>query len=63
MDKRTKFLKIYANLPLTTREGVVVVLGSEPLTWNAAKIEIEQEPISPKSQQILDILESLKILK
>jgi hypothetical protein len=63
MDKQTQFLKVYANLPLTTREGIVVVLGSEPLTWNAAKIEVEQEPITPKAKQILDILEGLKILQ
>ena len=63
MDSRTKFLKIYANLPLTSRDEIVVVLGSEPLTWNSAKLEVEQEPLTPKGKQILDILESLKILK
>lgn len=63
MDKRTQFLKIYANLPLTSRDGIVVVVGSEPLTWNAAKLEIEQEPLTPKGKQILDILENLKILQ
>lgn len=63
MDKRTQFLNIYANLPLNSRAGIVVVVDSEPFTWNAAKLEIEQEPITQKGEQILKILEDLKILK
>lgn len=63
MDKRTQFLNIYANLPLATRDGILVVVGTEPLTWNAVKIEVEQEPITPKAKEILHILDSLKILK
>jgi hypothetical protein len=62
MDKRIQFLKTYANLPLPLRDEIVVVIDSEPLTWNAAKLEVEQEPLTKKAKQILDILESLKIL-
>lgn len=61
MDSKTKFLKIYANLPLAMREEIIVVIGDEPLTWNAAKLEIEQETI--KSKEMLKILEGLKIIK
>ena len=60
MDKITQFLKIYANLPLGMRDEIVVVLGKEPLTWNAAKLEIEQN--TPKGNEILKILTNLKIL-
>lgn len=60
MDKKTQFLKIYANLPLGMRDEIVVVVGNEPLTWNAAKLEIEQD--TPKGKEILKILTSLKIL-
>jgi len=63
MDKRSQFLNVYANLPLATRDGILVVVGTEPLTWNAAKIEIEQDPLTLKAKEILDILEGLKILK
>ena len=60
MDKKTQFLKIYANLPLGMRDEIVVVVDNEPLTWNAAKLEIEQN--TPKGKEILKILTNLKIL-
>jgi len=60
MDRRIQFLKIYANLPLGMRDEIVVVANNEPLTWNAAKLEIEQN--TPKGKEILKILMSLKIL-
>lgn len=60
MDKRIQFLKIYANLPLGMRDEIVVVVNNEPLTWNAAKLEIEQN--TPKGKEVLKILTSLKIL-
>lgn len=60
MDKKTQFLKVYANLPLGVREEIVVVVEGEPLTWNSARIEVEQE--TEKGKQILETLSSLKIL-
>ncbi|MDO8618316.1 MAG: hypothetical protein Q7R49_00040 [Candidatus Daviesbacteria bacterium] len=41
MDNRSKFLKIYANLPMTARDEIVVIIEGKPLTWNAAYIEVE----------------------
>ena len=61
MDKRTKFLKIYANLPLGERSEVVVVVDNEPLSWNAAHLEVEQN--TPAGKKILEILTKLEILK
>lgn len=61
MDRRVQFLKIYANLPLGARQEIIVVIDHEPLTWNAAKIEVENN--TPKAQQILDQLVDLKILE
>lgn len=58
---KTKFQKIYANLPLSQRQDVVVVIDNEPLSWNAANLEIDQDTI--KGQQILDLLVKLSILK
>lgn len=60
MENRIKFLKIYANLPLSVRNDVVVV-KNEPLTWNAAHLEVEQN--TPVGKEILEILTKLKILK
>jgi hypothetical protein len=61
MDRNSQFLKIYANLPLSQRNEIIVVLGDEDLTWNAAKIEIAED--TPKGKEILDKLLKLGILK
>jgi len=58
---KTKFLQVYANLPLNQRNEIIVVIGDEPLTWNAAKIEVENE--TEKGKEILEKLVNLKILK
>ena len=60
MDKKAQFMNIYANLPLATREGVIVVIENEPLTWKVAKLEVEND--TPKGKEILRILAGLKIL-
>ena len=42
MDKKAQFYKTYANIPLGLRNEIVVVVSdNEPLSWNAAKIEID----------------------
>jgi len=61
MDKKAKFLKIYANLPFSLRSEIVVVVDDEPLTWNAAKIEIEND--TKIGRKILEKLVRLEILK
>lgn len=43
MNLKTKFLQIYANLPLGQRNEIIVVIDDEPLTWNVARIEIEND--------------------
>lgn len=60
MDKKSQFLKTYASLPLGARDEIVAVVEGEPLTWKAAKLEIEQD--TPKGKQVLETLTSLKIL-
>lgn len=60
MDRKSQFLKIYANLPLGVRDDIVVVTKGEPLSWKAAKLEIEQN--TPQGKEILTILTNLKIL-
>lgn len=60
MDEKAKFLQIYANLPDSVRNEIVVVVGSEPYTWKAAELEVEQG--TPLGQEILNILLKLKII-
>jgi len=61
MDNKTKFLQIYANLPLSLRNEIIVVVDNEPITWNSARIEVDNE--TPKGQEILDRLKELEIIK
>ena len=57
---RTIFLRIYSNLPLNTRKEVIVVLGEEPISWNAAYIEIKGNTL--KGKEILKKLQEMKII-
>lgn len=61
MNLQAKFLQIYANLPLNQRSEIVVVVDDEPFTWNAAKIEIENN--TDKGKEILEKLVELGIVK
>jgi hypothetical protein len=60
-ELKSKFLKIYANLPLSLRSEIVLVIDDEPLTWNACFIEIENG--TEKSKLILEKLKKLKIIE
>lgn len=60
MDKKAKFLKIYANLPLGVREEIIVLIDGEPLSWKAAKLEIDED--TQKGKTILEQLMKLQIL-
>jgi hypothetical protein len=60
-DLKSKFGKVYANLPLAAREEIIVVIDNEPMTWNAAWLEIESD--TPKSKKILELLVRMQILK
>lgn len=57
----TKFQQIYVNLPLNQRQEVIVVIDNEPLSWNAAKLEIDND--TEKGKQILSLLVKLGIIK
>jgi len=61
MNFRAKFLRIYANLPLNQRNEIVVVVDDEPMTWNAARVEIEND--TEKGKEILQKLVDLQIIK
>lgn len=60
MSLKTNFLKIYANLPLGARQEIIAVVGDEPVTWNSAKIEIENDTAVGK--KILDQLVKIGVL-
>ena len=60
MDRKIQYLKVYANLPQATREEIIAVISGEPYTWQAAKLEVEQE--TEIGKEILKLLVELKIL-
>lgn len=62
MDYREKFLRIYVNLPLGVRNTeIIVVIDDEPLTWSAARIEVENKTL--KGDKILEELVKMEIIE
>lgn len=59
-EGRDSFLRIYADLPLSLRKEIILVLDKEPMTWNAAYIEIFNN--TKKSPIILKKLREMKII-
>ncbi|NCO88892.1 hypothetical protein AUK04_02735 [Candidatus Roizmanbacteria bacterium CG2_30_33_16] len=61
ITKKERFLQTYANLPMASRDEIIVVVDGEPMTWKAAKIEVETD--TSIGMKILDKLEGMKLLK
>ncbi|MFH1601698.1 MAG: hypothetical protein ABIB61_01950 [Candidatus Shapirobacteria bacterium] len=59
---KERFFQIYANLPFNIRNGeIIAVVDGEPFTWNAARLEVENN--TKKGEEILGKLIKLKIIK
>ena len=43
MEKKERFFKVYANLPLNLREEVILVIKDEPISWRVAYFEISDD--------------------
>ena len=63
-DLREKFLKAFANLPLNTREEIILVLEEggmkQPITWKVAYFEVKNN--TSRSEEILKKLEGLGLV-
>ena len=57
---RTKFLKIYANIPEDLRKDIICVVEDKTYNWNTSYIEIKDDTLLGK--KILKVLEVLGIL-
>jgi hypothetical protein len=57
---KTQFLKIYADVPLGVRREIIAVVEDEPVTWNSARIEVENNTAT--GRQILDQLIQIGVL-
>lgn len=60
MGKKERFYKVYNNLPLNIRGEVVIVVDNEPISWNVARLEIDND--TKISKTILDKLAVLEII-
>ena len=54
-DLKSKFLKIFANIPNPLRDEIIVVIGGDTYDWRTAKAEIMND-----SEQSIEILRRLK---
>lgn len=59
-DLKAKFVKVYANVPLKMRQEVAVVVNNEPLSWNAAYLEVKNS--SKPAPKILKELKDLELI-
>ena len=61
LGNREKFLKIYANLPISVKQEIILVLDNiGPITWNAAFVEVNAD--TKISKIILEKLQRLEII-
>jgi hypothetical protein len=57
----SRFLKVYANLPVGLRQEIVVVIDEVgPLTWNTAYVEISQN--TELGKKIMDKLIEMEVI-
>jgi len=68
-NRRERFLRAYANLPLNTRKEVILMLEEksergevikQPITWEVAYLEVRNN--TPRSEKILEKLDELKLI-
>jgi len=59
-NRRERFLRAYANLPLNTRKEIILVLEEGPITWEVAYFEVKNN--TEKGEKILAKLDELKLI-
>lgn len=57
---REDFLKVYANIPLSLRDEIILVFEARPLTWNVIYIEVKAN--TDISHKILKELKDLNLI-
>ncbi len=61
LERRERFLKIYADLPLGVRQEIILVLDDgRTITWNVAFFEVENN--TELSKIILEKLEKIQLI-
>jgi len=57
---KEKFLQIYANLPLGVRKELIAVVDDEPISWNAAYLEIHKN--TSRAKEILKKIHEIGLI-
>lgn len=60
MLEKSRFLKVYANLPIDIRKEIILVVDDKPITWDVAYLEIEKE--TAFGRKILEKLIKLELI-
>ncbi len=61
LEKRERFLKIYADMPLGVRQEIILVLDDgRTITWNVAFFEVENN--TELSKIVLEKLEKIQLI-
>jgi len=59
-ELRSKFMKIFANIPENLREDILLVFDKKPYTWNSAYFEIKEK--TNLGGEILKTLKEIEII-
>lgn len=57
---KEKFLKIYANVPISARQEIISTFDNKPISWNVAFFEVDNNSL--RAPEILEKLEKLEII-
>ena len=60
MIEKSRFLKVYSNLPIDIRKEIIAIVDEKPITWDVAYLEIEKE--TPLGKKILSKLIKLEMI-
>jgi hypothetical protein len=60
MTLKDRFYKTYGNLPLVTRDEIILVINGEGISWKVAKLYVDND--APLAKSILEKLAGLGVI-
>ena len=59
-DLKGRFFRVYANVPLQLRDEVIIVIDNQPVSWQAAFIEVRSD--SENGRKIVSEMAKLDLI-
>lgn len=59
-QRRQRFMKVFADLPLGLRGEIIAVIDDGPMTWRVCWLEVEQK--TAKGNEILTYLDEMQFI-